>query len=612
MCTVTYIPTAKGTYLTSNRDENVSRSSAIPPQTYSRNGNTLLYPQDVQAAGTWITLKENGDAAVLLNGAFADHIRKPGYRKSRGLVLLDLFEHSHPVEAFAGEDMNGIEPFTLILFVRKKLWECRWDGVNKHALQLDPLKPYIWSSSTLYTDKAARQRKQWFLEWFSSASPVNTQKIVAFHQNAGKDDKWNGLLINRENKMRTVSITSVFSSNDHSTIQYLDLNSNSTVSAAISSPKNRKETRLSRIFWTLKKAKIRLSHWEYWPSWALYGPLLPWWCWLSIRSRSLFFFSAANPGIEHAGFIQDRKSNIYKLIPPQYYPHTILYKAGTPLRLLLKDLDEQKWRLPLIAKPDIGEKGIQVSLIESQEQLKEYAQYTQVDFLLQEFISYPNEAGIFYYRIPGERKGKISGIVGKEMLKVTGDGHSTIEMLLKQNDRFVLQLQALRKIHGAYLQTVPEDGISVTLAPYGNHARGAKFIDLHSHITPQLTEAVDKICQQIPGFFYGRLDIKFSTWEELAEGKNFCIIEVNGAGSEPTHMYDPSHSLFFAWKEIIRHWTLMQRISCANAKKRGLRLMTLREGLRLLKARFGYLKLLKKSYPHRAHEKDAKSDLLQQ
>ena len=201
-------------------------------------------------------------------------------------------------------------------------------------------------------------------------------------------------------------------------------------------------------------------------------------------------------------------------------------------------------------------------------------------------------AGIFYYRFPGESKGRVSGIVGKEMLAVVGDGQSTIEALLRKNDRYILQFPALRDRYGSFLQQVPATGEEHLLAPYGNHSRGAKFLDWSDRITPGLEETIDALCRQIPGFYFGRLDIKFVGWEELCEGKNFSVIELNGAGSEPTHIYDPRHSIFFAWKEIARHWRLLFEISRANTRLEGKAPMTAIDGLKMLRDYARYEKLI--------------------
>ena len=145
----------------------------------------------------------------------------------------------------------------------------------------------------------------------------------------------------------------------------------------------------------------------------------------------------------------------------------------------------------------------------------------------------------------------------KEFLTATGDGKHTIRGVDEEGAALILQLKALEEIHGESLNEVLPTGEKRVLVPYGNHARGACFWMTRISIDEQLTETIDRICKTIKGFYFGRLDIRYNDWQELKEGKNLMIIEVNGAGSEPTHIYDPGHSLFFAWKEIIRHWKIL-------------------------------------------------------
>lgn len=175
---------------------------------------------------------------------------------------------------------------------------------------------------------------------------------------------------------------------------------------------------------------------------------------------------------------------------------------------------------------------------------------------------------------------------------LTGDGHSTMEQLLIKDNRFFLQLPVLKKTHPDILPKVLGKGERYEVVPYGNHSRGAKFLDLTHLVTAELIDSIDHFCQSIPEFYYGRLDIRFSKWEDLCKGINFSVIELNGAGSEPTHMYDPKHSVFFAWKEIIRHWRILYRISQANVQCKKIRLMSTREGILMLKENRKYLKLL--------------------
>ena len=337
---------------------------------------------------------------------------------------------------------------------------------------------------------------------------------------------------------------------------------------------------------------IRLFHWEYWPFHAVYTPIYFYWFWLCIKARSFFFFNTANPTIRNGGFLMERKHEIYDLMPQEFYPLTVLCAAHSNDKIQLELARQKGLDFPMIAKPDIGMRGLSVQLLQNAEELKAYSAKSPVDFLLQQFVSFTAEAGIFYYRFPGEKSGHISGIVGKEFLTVTGDGNATIKELLLANDRFVLQLPALQQSMGNDLMTILPKSKSLTLVPYGNHSRGAMFLDWSEKINDELVEMVNGICKKIPEFYFGRLDIKFNTWEELNKGINFSIIEVNGAGSEPTHMYDPKHTIFFAWKEIIRHWNILYRISKLNRKKKGLNYMTLRDGLAMLNENKQQVKLI--------------------
>ncbi len=309
---------------------------------------------------------------------------------------------------------------------------------------------------------------------------------------------------------------------------------------------------------------IRLFSWEYWPFHVVYSPIYVYWLWLCLKARSFFFFNTANPGIKNGGFLMESKKEIYDLLPEGFYPRTVFFKAGTPINEITESIGQMDLRYPLIGKPDIGMKALMVKKLETEKDLAAYAAVSKVDFLIQECVPWPHEIGIFYYRYPGEARGHISGIVKKEFLAVTGDGHFTIEELIKQNKRAILQLKILKETYKEKLSTQLQAGEKFVLVPYGSHFRGSKFTDISPRADDELTTLIDSVCKQVSGFYFGRLDIRYNTWEELKQGKNFSIIELNGAGSEPTHMYDPSHSLFFAWKEIIRHWKILYRISKLN------------------------------------------------
>ena len=310
----------------------------------------------------------------------------------------------------------------------------------------------------------------------------------------------------------------------------------------------------------------KLTHWEYWPFHIVYIPIYFLWAFYALKARSIFFFNASNPTITNGGFIMESKKEIYDLIPQKYYPKTEFIKENENFELVDQILQQSNIKYPFIVKPDIGLRGSAVKKINSLEELKEYHSKANFDYLLQDLIPFKNEIGIFYVRFPNENQGKITGIVSKEFLIVIGDGKSSIRTLLKQNPRFELQLKTLEKEFGKTLENILPVSESLNLVPYGNHCRGAKFIDGHGLITPKLNQVINEMCLQINGFYFGRMDLMYNSIEELEEGKNFQLVEINGAGSEPTHIYDPKHSIFFAWKELARHITYMYQISVENHK----------------------------------------------
>ena len=227
MCTVTFIPANDKYFISSNRDEKYNRMKAIAPAVYEINNKKLIFPKDANAGGSWIALHENGNAAVLLNGAFKKHIPMPPYRKSRGEILLNIIADKRPVSYFHQLDLSRIEPFTLVLCDKNNLYECRWDGEKKHYQQLKKHRPYIWSSVTLYEKSVVKKRERWFAA-FLNRNPHPTQKdILEFHQFTGDGDHYNDLLMDREGAFSTVSITSMLLTVDRGSMKYLDLKDNS-------------------------------------------------------------------------------------------------------------------------------------------------------------------------------------------------------------------------------------------------------------------------------------------------------------------------------------------------------------------------------------------------
>ena len=226
MCTVTFIPAKENCFITANRDEKNIRSRAIVPAVYKIRHRKLIFPKDGAAGGTWIAVHENGNAAVLLNGAFEKHFPDPPYRKSRGKIFLDIIADDKASGHFCQIELDRIEPFTLVLFESEKLYECRWDGKDKHFEQLKTHRSYIWSSVTLYDREAIKKRSQWFKAFWNKKLRPTQEDILQFHQCTGDGDPANDLLMERENIYSTLSITSIILTADWGSMKYLDLKNN--------------------------------------------------------------------------------------------------------------------------------------------------------------------------------------------------------------------------------------------------------------------------------------------------------------------------------------------------------------------------------------------------
>ncbi len=216
------IPVGESIFITSNRDEKTWRSAAMPPACYNMKTGMVCYPKDGDAGGTWFAVHENGNVLVFLNGAFQKHIPRPAYRKSRGLILLDLIDQDIPHGHFSRIDLSGIEPFTAVLWQCGNLFVLRWDGARKYEEKLDHRIPQIWSSVTLYDETVIHKRRKWFTDWLQRNPAPGQEDIMHFHRFTGDGDRNNDLFMNREGIVSTVSITSLQWTNAFARLQYLD------------------------------------------------------------------------------------------------------------------------------------------------------------------------------------------------------------------------------------------------------------------------------------------------------------------------------------------------------------------------------------------------------
>ena len=329
---------------------------------------------------------------------------------------------------------------------------------------------------------------------------------------------------------------------------------------------------------------IKLFHWEFWPMHLVYLPVYAYYLFLSMKARSLFFFSAANPGIESGGMFFDSKNDILSKVPENFLPTTILVEPGTSFSKILAKVKASGLEYPMIAKPDIGERGFMVNKIKSEAELKEYVESIHSKFLIQEFIGYPNEFSVLYYRFPDEEKGHVSSFTIKEYLGVTGDGESSLEKLILSNPRALLQLGPLEEKYKNQMDLVLKKGEHKELIHIGNHCKGTTFYNGNHLIDEQLTNTFAEICDSLDGIYFGRYDLKCPSLEDLKKGKDIKILEINGAKAEPTHIYQPGYSLMTAYKDLFKHWNTIYQISIRNKKEKGIEFMPRAEGFRMLRA----------------------------
>lgn len=339
-------------------------------------------------------------------------------------------------------------------------------------------------------------------------------------------------------------------------------------------------------------AKIRGRHWELWPFALRYAPIGPLWLWYAAKSKTFWWFSAANPTITFAGFDGEDKREMYGQLPAELYPKTIYIKPSSSFEEVKAMVEENGFVYPFCVKPDVGLKGLLFRKVDNEEKLRLYHQKMPVDYLVQELVEAPLEVSVFYYRHPAKERGVISGFIQKEMMHVFGDGEQTLLELILQHPKAKHRLEEMRIKHEAMLNKILPAGVKYILTYAANLNHGATFTNLASQIDDTLSSIFDPLSHHCR-WNYGRYDIKCNSVEELKEGK-FVILEFNGAGAEPNHVYNAGYSWPAALKVFAHHWKMLYQISEYNHKQNGVRLWGNSEGRRWMKAAAEHGQLLKR------------------
>jgi len=335
----------------------------------------------------------------------------------------------------------------------------------------------------------------------------------------------------------------------------------------------------------------KLTHWEAWPFKLIYAPLVPVWFLHVLRSGAVWFFTSSNPKLTFGGMDGEPKKEMYDLLPTHLYPPTFNVLPSDDFGKVKQLLEEKKIIYPHVVKPEVGCAGVLFRKIDDEAELRAYHAQVPVEYIVQQLVLYPMEVSVFYIRHPKHKKGRITGFLHKIPLNVEGNGFNTLEQLVLLHPKACKRIGELHSKHKHNWHTVIATGQKYVLSHAANHNRGAHFIDLKEHIDEELVAIFDTISLQINDFFYGRYDILCSSIAELKKGKNYYILEYNGCGAEPNHIYDTGYSLGAAYKEILQHWEDLYQISNYN-RTQGIVPWTFLRGIRFRLSSMKHYKML--------------------
>ena len=275
----------------------------------------------------------------------------------------------------------------------------------------------------------------------------------------------------------------------------------------------------------------------------------------------------------------ESKFEVLELVPNEVKPKAILIRHSATTESVLLALLENNLSFPVIFKPDMGERGWMVRKIKSEEDVLQYLKEIKIDFLAQELVDLPLEFGVYYLRFPDQQNGFVNSITMKEFLSVEGDGKKAIAELILEKDRARFQWNILAAVYKERLDEILPAGKKMELVSIGNHCLGTTFLNGNHLITPKLSASFDQISKQVKDFYFGRYDLRCASLEDLENGI-VKIVELNGCGAEPAHIYHPGASLWKGVGDLITHWKNLYKISRQN-HERGVPYLSFREGRKI-------------------------------
>ena len=321
----------------------------------------------------------------------------------------------------------------------------------------------------------------------------------------------------------------------------------------------------------------KTSFFEFWPLWLIYLPVFLQWLLLSLRYRSFSLPLIANPAVPLSGMVGVAKSSVFDAAGNEarqwILPWYVYEVSGEALEVqtqkVLAALSNYKLSLPIVGKPEIGCRGVGVKLLKNEEELANYLANipTGGSIQFQKLSQWDAEAGVFYIRYPGSSSGEVTSVTLKYTPYVVGDGHSTLSELIEADPRAGVLQHLYNERHQQNWHTVIAAGEPFRLIFAASHSRGAVFRDGKELITAKLSQSLDKIFNDIPGYYYGRLDIKFQDVENLKDGRNYDILEINGASSESINIWDRNASFFSAIRTLLQQYHTLFKIGNENRQR---------------------------------------------
>ncbi len=329
----------------------------------------------------------------------------------------------------------------------------------------------------------------------------------------------------------------------------------------------------------LDKSAADISWFEFAPSHLFYTPIALYCGWLSLRHFGITLPTNTNPYLPYSGLVGESKYEVMGEITGDArdyvssYVRCLRWGGNGGFERSLKEaraaMAEEGISLPLVAKPDMGMRGAGVQLVKTEAELDTYIESYPpgAEFLLQTLVDEEGEAGVFYVRHPGEEKGQIISLTLKYFPRVYGDGTSTLHQLIMADPRAGKVPHLYLERHKDRLHEVIPQGEAIRLAFAGNHCRGTIFRNGNDCITEAMVDKFDEIAKSMKEFHVGRFDIRFNNFEDLQNGDGFKIIEVNGAGGEPTHIWDSRTTLLQAYGTLMEQYAHLYAIGAKNRKR---------------------------------------------